>query len=38
MNTDFANDVIEGLSSKKKHLSSKYFYDDIGSRIFQEIM
>ncbi len=38
MNTDFANDVVEGLTSKNKYLSSKYFYDDIGSRIFQEIM
>lgn len=34
----FAADVLEGLSSKNKHLSSKYFYDDNGSRIFMEIM
>ena len=34
----FAEDIIEGLSSKPKHLSSKYFYDDEGSRLFQEIM
>ncbi|MDV6167811.1 L-histidine N(alpha)-methyltransferase [Flavobacterium sp. DG1-102-2] len=34
----FAEDVLEGLSAKKKHLSSKYFYDDAGSRIFVEIM
>lgn len=38
MNTTFAKDVIEGLTAKQKHLSSKYFYDDNGSRIFQEIM
>jgi len=34
----FAKDVDEGLSSNPKKLSSKYFYDDHGSRIFQEIM
>ncbi len=34
----FAEDVLEGLSSKEKHLSSKYFYDDKGSRIFEQIM
>lgn len=28
----------EGLSSVSKNLSSKYFYDDAGSRIFQQIM
>lgn len=37
-NTAFASDVKEGLSSNPKKLSSKYFYDDEGSRIFQEIM
>jgi len=34
----FAEDVLKGLSSQPKHLSSKYFYDDEGSRLFQEIM
>lgn len=34
----FAKDVLEGLSQQQKRLSSKYFYDDEGSRIFQEIM
>lgn len=34
----FAADVLEGLSAKPKFLSSKYFYDDEGSRLFQEIM
>ncbi len=34
----FAEDVRQGLSSTPKFLSSKYFYDDEGSRLFQEIM
>lgn len=34
----FAEDVLEGLSDDPKYLSSKYFYDDEGSRLFQEIM
>ena len=34
----FAADVLDGLSSSPKTLSSKYFYDDEGSRLFQEIM
>ena len=34
----FADDVLRGLSSSPKFLSSKYFYDDEGSRLFQEIM
>tara|TARA_R110002073_G_scaffold72537_1_gene177155 strand:- start:123985 stop:124923 length:939 start_codon:yes stop_codon:yes gene_type:complete len=38
MNETFAKDVVAGLSAKNKQLSSKYFYDDNGSRIFQEIM
>ncbi|MEM5563821.1 L-histidine N(alpha)-methyltransferase [Psychroserpens sp. AS72] len=38
MNTTFAEDIKQGLTAKNKHLSSKYFYDDNGSRIFQEIM
>ena len=36
--TTFAEDVLRGLSSTPKSLSSKYFYDDEGSRLFQEIM
>lgn len=36
--SQFAADVLEGLSARPKHLSSKYFYDDEGSRLFQEIM
>jgi L-histidine Nalpha-methyltransferase len=34
----YINDVIWGLSDPQKHLPSKYFYDEKGSRIFQEIM
>ncbi len=36
--TQFAEDVLAGLTSTPKALSSKYFYDDEGSRLFQEIM
>src|SRR3954469_7060235 len=36
--TQFATDVLAGLSATPKQLSSKYFYDDEGSRLFQEIM
>ncbi|WP_439151361.1 L-histidine N(alpha)-methyltransferase [Winogradskyella sp.] len=38
MANTFAQDVLNGLTAKQKYLSSKYFYDDNGSRIFQEIM
>ncbi|HUF03982.1 MAG TPA: L-histidine N(alpha)-methyltransferase [Aridibacter sp.] len=34
----FAEDVDKGLSADPKYLSSKYFYDDEGSRLFREIM
>lgn len=30
----FADDVLAGLSSKKKSLLPKYFYDDLGSQLF----
>ena len=33
-----ALEVFRGLESSKKYIPSKYFYDDPGSRIFQEIM
>ncbi|MBW6537038.1 MAG: L-histidine N(alpha)-methyltransferase [Mariniphaga sp.] len=33
-----ATDTLKGLSSNPKYLLSKYFYDDEGSRIFQDIM
>jgi L-histidine N-alpha-methyltransferase len=37
-NRAFAEDVSKGLTDEKKHLSSRYFYDDAGSHIFQQIM
>jgi len=36
--TQFAIDIDEGLSSNPKYLTSKYFYNTRGSRIFQNIM
>ena len=33
-----ASDTLEGLSASPKYLLPRYFYDDIGSRIFQNIM
>jgi len=33
----FALDVLVGLSSTRKSLPSKYFYDDRGSELFQQI-
>ena len=33
----FARDVQKGLSSSPKHLQAKYFYDKIGSHLFEEI-
>lgn len=38
MNTTFAQEVIEGLSQSPKKLSSKYFYNEKGDKLFQEIM
>lgn len=35
---NFQEDVLAGLTSKPKHLSSRYFYDDEGSKLFQLIM
>ena len=37
-NRAFALDVLIGLSEQPKKMSSKYFYDDEGSRLFQQIM
>jgi dimethylhistidine N-methyltransferase len=37
-NDIFFRDVICGLSSNPKYLDSKYFYDAVGDKIFQEIM
>jgi dimethylhistidine N-methyltransferase len=33
----FAADVISGLSARHKQLPPKYFYDAMGSRLFEEI-
>lgn len=38
MDTDFLHDVDEGLSNFPKKLSSKYFYDQKGDKLFQQIM
>ncbi len=38
MNEQFRQDVRKGLSSSPKYLSSKYFYDREGDRLFQKIM
>ena len=34
----FKEDILEGLQKVQKTLPSKYFYDEEGDRIFQEIM
>jgi dimethylhistidine N-methyltransferase len=34
----FAQDTLNGLTAHPKYLLPKYFYDDNGSRIFQDIM
>ena len=36
-NKHFAIDVDKGLSAKRKYLLPKYFYDKIGSRLFEKI-
>ena len=33
----FAGDVLEGLTARPRRLSSKYFYDERGSELFQQI-
>ncbi|MFD0751090.1 L-histidine N(alpha)-methyltransferase [Mucilaginibacter calamicampi] len=37
-NSQFYADVINGLTNHPKRLSSKYFYDAKGDKIFQELM
>ncbi len=34
----FCGDIIRGLTSTPKYLDSKYFYDAIGDKLFQQIM
>lgn len=38
VSTELAQHVAEGLHRTPKTLSSMYFYDDVGSRLFQQIM
>ena len=35
--TSMADDVRQGLLSVPRRIPSKYFYDDRGSRLFEEI-
>jgi len=34
---DFREDIIKGLSASQAYISPKYFYDEIGSRLFEDI-
>jgi L-histidine Nalpha-methyltransferase len=36
--SEFAKDTLKGLTAPNKYLYPKYFYDENGSRIFQQIM
>lgn len=36
--TEFEKEVYEGLTAFPKYLSSKYFYDKTGDKLFQQIM
>lgn len=38
VNEAFLNDVLSGLTQPQKKLSSKYFYDETGDSLFQQIM
>lgn len=38
LNSEIARDTLDGLSASPKYLLPKYFYDEKGSRIFQDIM
>lgn len=38
LDSQFALDVRDGLQATPKHLSSKYFYDEKGDKLFQRIM
>lgn len=37
MSQDFKEDVLEGLKKSYKGISSKYFYDERGSELFEQI-
>src|SRR5471030_1170432 len=34
---EFRADVLRGLRASKKELPSKYFYDEVGSALFEQI-
>lgn len=36
--SEFAQEVLEGLSASPRNLSSKWFYDATGDKLFQDIM
>ena len=36
-NASFAHDVRAGLGAERKHLAPKYFYDELGSALFEAI-
>ncbi|WP_350285037.1 L-histidine N(alpha)-methyltransferase [uncultured Croceitalea sp.] len=38
LRTQFEQEVYDGLTTFPKYLSSKYFYDVIGDKLFQDIM
>ena len=38
LETQFEKDVYQGLTEYPKHLSSQYFYDEKGDKLFQDIM
>lgn len=38
LETQFEQDVREGLTDYPKHVSSQYFYDTTGDKLFQDIM
>lgn len=38
LDTPFKKEVYEGLTAFPKYLSSKYFYDKAGDKLFQDIM
>ena len=38
MASTFAHEVLQGLQAEPKYLPSKYFYNETGDRLFQQIM
>lgn len=38
LTNQFFNDVVKGLRSEPKTLDSKYFYDAVGDKLFQDLM